>query len=135
MSGGLTAMMIRHTWTDSDDELLLKMISECEPLFNYYKESNKGYTESNAWDAVAGRLLPLVCVTGAACKRRFARIKKQKSPDRSREKLIAKVEEFGEGSFQAACDQVPSLRRQIEDLDAKVEGLRERVDFLISLWK
>ena len=52
--------MKRHKWTPEHDDALWAAVEQCESLFG----------ESNAWDAVAGRLLPDVHVTGsAACSR------------------------------------------------------------------
>lgn len=63
--------MKRHKWSPTDDDKLWAAVQECAPLFDLYKGAqNKRYGEGNAWDAVAGRLLPEVHVTGsAACAR------------------------------------------------------------------
>ena len=71
-------MKRQHIWNASDDELLKKAIDDCKPIFEHFESQNKAYTKLNAWDAVAGRLLPNICVTGAACKRRWEILQEQK---------------------------------------------------------
>lgn len=121
-----------HAWTESDDKLLKKAIEDCEQLFTYYKEQNKSYNDSNVWDAIAGRLLPGICVTGAACRRRWEIINKKEDAWKKASELVDKHErELNETTF----DGVSELLGNMDALFERLTQMEIKIDGLKDLWK
>jgi hypothetical protein len=123
-----------HKWTPKHDDLLKTAIYDCYDIFEHYKTQNKSYGESNAWDAVAGRLLPDVCVTGAACRRRWDILKeKEKKTENYRincgwSQAIEAVEKYEKELAEVTFDGVSELLGEIDALHIKM-------DKLIKLWE
>lgn len=95
-----------HKWTEEDDTALLKSIDDCKAIFEHFETQGKTYSEMNAWDAVAGRLLPGICVTGAACRRRVEVI-------HEREEQKAQAEKVDE--WAAAIDLSAKYERDLQE--------------------
>jgi hypothetical protein len=106
-----------HAWTTFDDAALEQAVQECEPLFRFYaaKRQNKEYGEGNAWDAVAGRLVPNVIVTGSACKRRF-------------EVLQERRKEVNAASTDGWADAIQAVQEYEENALDRIESMVERVE-------
>lgn len=122
-----------HQWTTKDETKLLLAIEECKPLFEHYKEQSSAYTELNAWDAIAGRLLPEIVVTGAACKRRFEKLneKKQEGWDDVIEMVNVYERELAETTF----DGVSELLGNMDALFDEIKALRSEMKKLRDMWK
>lgn len=123
-----------HTWTVSDDRLLLEMVAACKPLFLHYSKQGGSYSERNAWDSVAGRMLPSVCVTGAACRRRFARLRKEQKVS-DWDSLADRIAEIERGLLESTYDCVRGVDSKIDVLMAQLEKLNAEVACLKDLWR
>ena len=133
--------MRRHKWTTEHDESLWAAVEQCEPLFSLYKGSqNKRYGEGNAWDAVAGRLLPDVHVTGsAACSRWHTLVAQRREAetevleavsgtpeDLARDKwedVILMVEQYEETTLERVDDMVLRCHERLDVLCHIVDRL------------
>jgi len=122
-----------HKWTDSDDDALKQAIVDCEPIFNHYRTQNKAYTEMNAWDAVAGRLLPAICVTGAACRRRWEIIKERENSTWDETKAL--VEKYERDLAETTFDGVSELLGEIDAVHVRIGEMDAKIDKLLALWK
>jgi hypothetical protein len=122
-----------HSWTEEDDSKLKIAIRDCQPIFDHYREQGKTYSEANAWDAIAGRLLPDICVTGAACRRRYEKIKEKESS--GWEETIEKVEAYERGLAETTFDGVSELLGNVDAIFDAIRDIREEIRELKDLWK
>jgi len=108
--------MKSHKWTEEDEQRLIKAIEECMPLMEHY--TNQGYSKKNWWDAVAGKLLPDVIVTGAACARYFQRIKErdQATKDEAWDRVANQMLDYERDLQEATYDKVVKLEVVIRKL-------------------
>jgi hypothetical protein len=126
-------MKKQHIWSASDDERLKIAVDECKPIFEHFEQQNKSYTQLNAWDAVAGRLLPEVCVTGAACKRRWEVLKEQKESKWS--SAIEMVERYERELAETTFDGVSELLESMDALHEKIKRVEAAVLRLERIWE
>jgi hypothetical protein len=125
--------MKKHTWSEQDDKLLLKSIEECKPLFEHFKEQSASYSDMAVWDAVAGRMLPSVVVTGAACKRRYARITEER-PDAWKQvadMVNAYERDLAETTFNGVAEILASMDILLE----VVSGIHSEILSLKKMWE
>ena len=134
--------MKMHSWTEKDDELLRKSVEDCQPIFEHFKAQNKSYKDLNAWDAVAGRLLPDICVTGAACRRRWEILKEKTEKSDAWDKVAAMVDQYekdlAETTFDGVAELLGSSDALMDSMGAllkAVHGLDEKISKLIEMWK
>ena len=134
--------MKMHSWTEKDDELLKKSVEDCSPIFEHFKSQNKNYKELNAWDAVAGRLLPDICVTGAACRRRWEIMKEKAEKSDAWDKVAEMVDKYerdlAETTFDGVADLLGSSDALMDSMGVllkTVHGLDEKISKLIEMWK
>lgn len=125
--------MKQHAWSEKDDDRLKESVEACKPIFEHFEQQNKSYTKLNAWDAVAGRLLPEVCVTGAACKRRWEVLKEQKESKWSA--AIEMVERYERELAETTFDGVSELLGNMDALYEKVQQIGEDVLRLRKIWE
>ena len=129
--------MKRHKWAPEHDAALWAAVEACEPLFDLYKGSqNKRYGEGNAWDAVAGRLLPDVHVTGsAACARWHALVEQRREAEA--EVLVAvsgEPEDIVEDGWSSTIRMVEQYEEStLERLDDMIMRCHERLDVLCHI--
>jgi len=106
-----------HKWSDADDARLLTALDECAPLFEHFPAQGRRYGTANAWDAVAGRLLPDICVTGAAAKRHYSKMQQRRE-----EEERAGIEEVdlshGEDEWQRISVMVDDYEQSIHERNA-----------------
>lgn len=122
-----------HQWTDSDDGKLLRAVEDCKPLFEHYKTQSMAYTELNAWDAIAGRLLPDICVTGAACKRRFESLKESRRSD-GWDDVVKMVNQYERELAETTFDGVAELLGNVDALLETVHKIKRDVEDLKKAW-
>ena len=133
--------MKRHKWEPEHDNALWAAVEACEPLFDLYKGSqNKRYSEGNAWDAVAGRLLPDVHVTGSAAATRWRTLVEQRREAESEvlevvagtpedlardrwEDVILTVEQYEESTLERVDDMVMRCHERLDVLCHIVDRL------------
>jgi hypothetical protein len=132
--------MKKHVWSEQDDELLLKSIEECKPLFEHFKEQSASYSDMAVWDAVAGRMLPSVVVTGAACKRRYARIT-EKRPD-TWKTVSDMVNAYERDISEAMFDNTSEMLKKMEVLlqvvnqnTLKLQGIDRDLKEIMKMWE
>lgn len=126
-------MKKQHIWSSDDDKRLKVSVGDCEPIFEHFGQQNKSYTKLNAWDAVAGRMLPDVCVTGAACMRRWEILKSK--GDNMWDKTIEMVERYERELAETTFDNVSVVVCKVDSLHAKLDSLADRLAVLEKLWK
>jgi len=143
--------MIRkvHDWSEQDEALLCDAVLALEPLREGYEE--RGIPAAQYWSAVAGRIAPAVCVTGKACRERWATIearRKEQQPKGEHDAwadVADKVERYERDLGEATYDVAAQTLRQMEFVVERVEsigaaadvalaGLREQVDRLVAEW-
>ena len=122
-----------HNWTEMDDTNLKNAIDDCEPIFEHFRGQNKSYTEANAWDAVAGRLLPDVCVTGAACRRRWEILKKKNND--TWQETIDKVNQYERDLAETTFDGVSEILGNMDALHERMTTLEQSVSKLLKQWE
>lgn len=131
--------MKKHHWTEENDKTLKLTIDECEPLFEHFREQGKTYSEKNAWDAVAGRLLPDICVTGAACRRRWEVLKtfetEMKLRDDTWQKTIDMVNKYELDLQETTFDGVSEILGNMDAVHERITGLESKIDTLINEWR
>jgi len=120
-----------HAWSDGDDDLLRTAIVDCEPIFEHYRTQNKSYNEANAWDAVAGRLLPVICVTGAACRRRWDIIKKKENS--TWDKTIELVNTYERELAETTFDGVSEMLGEIDALHDRLTAIENKLDTSVNI--
>lgn len=123
--------MKHHKWTEEDDSKLRKAIEDCEPMFDHFKQ-NSGYTDLNVWDAVAGRLLPEICVTGSACKSRWDRLKSEKD---SWKVVSDAVNAYERDLAETTFDGVAELLGIVDALHDKMSLLDKKIEKLLNMWE
>ena len=124
-----------HTWTDEDDKKLIQAIEDCQPIFDHYKQQGKSYSEANSWDAVAGRLLPDICVTGAACRRRMEIIRQNQEQNDAWKSTIEKVEAYERDLQETTFDGVSELLGQMDFVVECLTRIRVDMDTLKKVWE
>lgn len=122
-----------HSWTEEDDSKLKEAIRDCQPIFEHFRTQGSSYSEMNAWDAIAGRLLPEICVTGAACKRRYEKIKEKESD--GWKKTIENVDEYERGLAETTFDGVSELLGNMDAMFEAIVEIRKEIQELKALWK
>jgi hypothetical protein len=129
-------MMKMHKWSNGDDDLLMKSIKDCQPIFEHFGSQNKSYSETNAWDAVAGRLLPFVCVTGAACKRRWKVLKdREKQQSDKWDKVSDMVDTYEQELAENTFDSVSEVIGLIKNLENQIKDIKTQIKKLEDMWK
>jgi hypothetical protein len=127
-------MSTRHIWTPEDDERLQQAVADCSALFELYTggEQNKRYGQGNAWDAVAGRMLPGVCVTGSSCAARWRVIEEQRREAESARVVVdadawakasAMIEEYEASALERVDDAVARIERRLDAICRVVDAL------------
>lgn len=127
-----------HAWTEADDRALLAAIRECEPLFEHFKTQGSSYTKMDAWNAVAGRLLPGVCVTGAACKRRLEVIRKEQGEDgwEKTAKMVASYErDLAETTFDGVAELLGTMDAVLESISSLTKAVTAQTQAMRDLRK
>jgi len=123
-----------HNWTKQDESLLMDAVAECKPLFDHYKTQGKSYSDSNVWDAIAGRMLPDICVTGAACRRHFEIISKEPDVGRGWEAVIEQVNIYERELAETTFDGVTELMGSIDAIFDILGLLASDVKALKKMW-
>lgn len=121
-----------HKWSSDDDDRLKIEVEKCKPIFEHF-EQNKSYTRLNAWDAVAGRLLPEICVTGAACMRRW-----QILSDKKRgmwDEAIEMVDKYERELAETTFDGVSEILGNMDALHDRLEKIEIILTSLEDIWK
>lgn len=132
--------MKRHDWTDDDDSKLLAAVNDCKPIFQHFKEQGSSYSDGNAWDAVAGRLLPDVCVTGAACRKRFEKILKPVSDGwkDTADAVAAYERDLAETMFDGVAEllgNVDALLERMDSVGKRIDEVSGRLDVLVKAFE
>ena len=125
--------MKKHTWSEQDDRLLLKSIEDCTPLFDHFRGQSGQYSENAVWDAIAGRMLPSVVVTGAACKRRYARITEER-PDAWKQ-VADMVNTYERDLAETTFDGVTEILASMDVLLEVISGIHAEVLSLKKMWE
>jgi hypothetical protein len=125
--------MKKHVWTKEDDELLLKSIEECKPLFDHFRGQGGQYSENDVWNSIAGRMLPSVVVTGAACKRRYARIIEER-PDAWKQ-VADMVNAYERDLAETTFDGVAEILASMDILLEVMSGIHTEVLSLKKMWE
>jgi len=122
-----------HQWTDDDDKKLKTAIEECEILFEHYKNQSGSYNDGNVWDAIAGRLVPDLCVTGAACRRRWEVLNQRKNDawEKTSEMVRTNEHDLAETTF----DGVSEILGNVDALFDKFVELEKKIDKLLGIWE
>lgn len=130
-----------HKWTSEDEEMLMGAVSDCGPLFEHYKNQGSSYSDMNAWDAIAGRLLPDLVVTGAACRRHFD-VMRSRDIESGNQDLIdgwnlvsGMVDQYERDLAESTFDRVETLLGQVNSLVEIVTGLVSEVRELKKMWE
>lgn len=107
----------------ADENKLYDTVKECIPLMEHYEQ--QGYNKTAWWDAVAGRMLPDVLVTGNACRHRWNLIRKraEKEPKKDYSKQWEVVEQRVEEYEQSLIEEV---RGGISDILRMVRRVEDR---------
>jgi hypothetical protein len=134
------ADMKKHVWTKEDDDLLLKSIEECMPLFEHFREQGSSYSEINAWDAVAGRMVKNIIVTGMACKRRYNRIKDKKKDSwkLATEKINAYERDISEATFDNTSEMLKKMEALLQVVNQntlKLQGIDRDLEEIMKMWE
>lgn len=124
-----------HKWSSEDDSKLKTAIEECSPIFEHYREQNKSYNESNAWDAVAGRLLPGVCVTGAACRRRWEILKEDEQKEDSWKQVSDVVDKYERDLMETTFDGVSEMLGNQDAIFERLKTIELKLNKLLSMWE
>lgn len=108
--------MKAHKWIVEDEEKLAKAVEECGPLLEHYTE--QGCTVKSWWDSVAGRLLPDIKVTGAACARHFKRMmeRKRDTEDAAWTAVACHVLDYERDLQESVYDMVVKICGMVEKL-------------------
>jgi len=125
--------MKKHTWSEQDDKLLLKSIEDCSPLFDHFRGQGGQYSENDVWNSIAGRMLPSVVVTGAACKRRYARITEER-PD-AWKTVSDMVNAYERDLAETTFDGVAEILASMDVLLEVVSGIHAEVLSLRKMWE
>jgi hypothetical protein len=125
--------MKKHVWTKEDDELLMKSIKECKPLFDHFRGQGGQYSENDVWNSIAGRMLPSVVVTGAACKRRYARITEER-PD-AWKTVSDMVNAYERDLAETTFDGVAEILASMDILLEVISGIHTEVLSLKKAWE
>lgn len=124
-----------HKWSEEDDRTLLKAIDDCAPIFEHFKQQGSTYSEWNAWDAVAGRLLPGICVTGAACRRRIDVIRETEQNEDAWKATIEKVNAYERDLSETTFDGVSELLGNIDALFRAIASIQKDIAALKKAWE
>jgi succinate dehydrogenase/fumarate reductase flavoprotein subunit len=124
-----------HQWTKEQEDKLLQEVEACRPLFEHYDKQSSAYTQLNAWDAIAGRMLPDVIVTGAACKRRFEKIMKEQDSSDKWAEVEAVIDKYERDLAETTFDGVAELLGNVDALLEMVMNIKRDVDDLKKMWK
>jgi hypothetical protein len=122
-----------HQWTKEQESKLLRAVEDCKPLFEHYDKQSSVYTQLNAWDAVAGRMMPDVMVTGAACKRRFDKLMKEHQHD-GWDDVAKMVNQYERELAETTFDGVAELLGNFDALFEAVIKIKRDVDELKKMW-
>jgi len=125
--------MKKHTWSEQDDKLLLKSIEDCSPLFVHFRGQGGQYSENDFWNSIACRMLPSVVVTGAACKRRYARITEER-PD-AWKTVSDMVNAYERDLAETTFDGVAEILASMDVLLEAVSGIHAEVLSLRKMWE
>ena len=123
-----------HQWTKEQESKLLREVDACKPLFEHYDKQSSVYTQLNAWDAVAGRMMPDVMVTGAACKRRFEKLMKDQVHD-GWDDVAKAVAQYERDLAETTFDGVAELLGNVDALLEMVIKIKKDVDDLKKAWE
>ena len=126
-------MKKQHIWSSSDDEKLKVAVEDCKPIFEHFEQQNKSYTKLNAWDAVAGRLLPEICVTGAACMRRWEVLKEQKK--NKWDEAIEMVDKYERELAETTFDGVAELLGGMDAIHERLSKIESELVSIKEIWK
>ena len=126
-------MKKQHKWSSNDDERLKNAVEECRPLFEHFEEQNKSYTKLNAWDAVAGRLLPGICVTGAACMRRWEVLREQSRDTWGT--TIEMVEKYERELAEETFDVLAKVLKGVEITNERLDKIETQLSSIERLWE
>ena len=111
----------RHRWSEPDDAALREAVEVV-----YGDEDDERSPKVSSWSAVAGRLLPDVIVTPAACRARHAWLREEEQRlERVRIDAEARADEAQREALDAADRQEARTARTAVDEDSwdKLEGM------------
>ena len=123
-----------HQWTSDQENKLMKAVEDCRPLFEHYDKQSSVYTKLNAWDAIAGRMLPDVVVTGAACKRRFEKLMASHEAHPGWDEVAVMVNKYERELAETTFDGVAELLGNFDVLFGAVVKIKRDVDDLKKMW-
>lgn len=125
-----------HQWTRDQELKLIEAVETCEPLFRHFEEQSNAYTKLDTWDAVAGRMLPEVVVTGAACKRRFDKLMSDKlNRCAGWDELEHMVNEYERDLAEVTFDGVSEILGSMATLFDAVKNIKKDIENLKNLWR
>jgi hypothetical protein len=130
-----------HKWTSEDEGMLIEAVVDCAPLFDHYKNQSHSYSDMNAWDAIAGRLLPDIVVTGAACRRHFEVMKERDEASGNADlkdewsRVAVMVEEYERDLLDSVYDKVGALDAKMGKLMSALEEVQRGVEKVVKMWE
>ena len=127
--------MKRHNWTEEDNQKLMQAVEACTPLFDFYRCQSESYTGVEVWDAIAGRLLPDICVTGKACRRQFDRIKPVEVKPDGWDRVAELVESYERDLGEVTYDKVDHIESHLNDMQSSIEEISALVNKILSVWE
>jgi hypothetical protein len=110
------------------------------PLFEHFREQGSSYSEINAWDAVAGRMVKNIIVTGMACKRRYNRIKDKKKDSwkLATEKINAYERDISEATFDNTSEMLKKMEALLQVVNQntlKLQGIDRDLEEIMKMWE
>jgi len=136
----------RHRWTEGDDGALREAVSVV-----FGEDDDERSRKVATWSAVAGRLLPGLVVTPAACRARMASLERSEREEAERvaaeaeghaERLNDEWEARGDGWARAEAmlaeyeeDAYDRLNGRLDSMERTLDAIAREVGELLAAWR